>query len=220
MDLLSPEERYFADQVRALYRSDEPQRQAELAAWAAAADRGEREPVACRSRCGACCRHLVPIWEVEAIALFAAARELPAETRRRIADNLDRWLPEFEQWLIAAETAGLEFDPGAATQPFSAVATDYWRQQIPCPFLLDEACSIYADRPAECRYYYALRSPEACAAPQRLPVLQPAELQRGGDRLRLALMEAQRARDDGLLQPQLPLWSYAQALRLSVEDPA
>lgn len=219
MDPLNPEERYFADHVRGLYRADEPGRQESLAGWRDAAERGERDPVACRSGCGACCRHLVPIWEVEAIALFAAASELPAHVRDRVLANLDRWLPAYEEWLDEAEAAGLDFDPATARQPFSAVATHYWQRQIPCPFLIDESCAIYEDRPAECRYYYALRSPDACSRPDRIPVIQPASLQRTGDRLRLQLLEAQRARDDGLLQPQVPLWTFAPALRLALTIP-
>lgn len=217
MDDLSPEERYFADHTRFLYRADEPDRQASLSGWRAAAERGERDPVACRSGCGACCRHLVPIWEVEALALFAAARDLPTLVKERVRANLDRWLPGYEAWLAEAEAAGLDVDPATARQPFSAVATHYWRRQIPCPFLIDESCGIYEDRPAECRYYYALGSPDACARPDQLPVIQPAPLQRAGDHLRLRLLEAQSARDDGLIQPQVPLWTYAPAFRLAVE---
>ncbi|HEX2173939.1 MAG TPA: YkgJ family cysteine cluster protein [Dehalococcoidia bacterium] len=220
MSSLNPEEQFFADHVRSLYRDDEPSRQASLVEWQAAAELGQREAVACRSGCGACCHHLVPVWEVEALALYAAAQELPPETRSQVRANLGRWLPAYEAWLEEADCAGLEFDPATARQPFSAVATHYWQRRIPCPFLIDESCSIYADRPAECRYYYALRSPDACAQPDRLPVVQPAPLQRAGDRLRLQLIEAQRARDDGLLQPQVPLWSYAPALRQALGDEA
>ena len=218
MDQLSLEERYFAEHVRELYRHDEPDRQASLARWQQAVARGEQEPVACRAGCGACCRHLVPIWEVEALALFAAASQLPAEAKEKVRATIDRWLPAYERWLADAEASGLDFDPATARRPFSALATHYWKRQIPCPFLIDEACSIYADRPAECRYYYALRSPDPCSRPDRLPVIQPAPLQRAGDRLRLQLIEAQRARDDGLLQPQIPLWSYAAALRQALTE--
>ena len=217
MDHLSPEERYFAEHVRELYRRDEPDRQTSLDRWQVAVARGEVEPIACRAGCGACCRHLVPIWEVEALALFAAAVELPAEVKEQVRANVDRWLPAYEAWLADAEAAGLDFDPATARRPFSTLATHYWQRQIPRPFLIDEACSIYANRPAECRYYYALRSPEACSQPDRLPVIQPAPLQRTGDRLRLELIDAQRARDDGLLQPQIPLWSYAAILRQAVQ---
>lgn len=220
MSQLAPEERYFASVMRSHYAEDEPSRRTALADWQERAERGENDPVACRAGCSACCRHLVPVWRVEALALFAALEELPAPIKQRIADNLADWQPAFEQWLIDAETAGLDLNPATAAEPFSVVATHYWRRQIPCPFLIDENCSVYANRPAECRYYYALRDPAACAEPDRRLVLIPSELQRDGDSLRLSLMAAEQAYGDGLSVAQLPLWSYAEAFRAAVEAPA
>jgi Fe-S-cluster containining protein len=41
----------------------------------------------------------------------------------------------------------------------------YFRQGIPCPFLEEESCSIYPDRPIACREYLVTSPPEHCAEP-------------------------------------------------------
>ncbi|MGL4465730.1 MAG: YkgJ family cysteine cluster protein, partial [Planctomycetia bacterium] len=52
---------------------------------------------------------------------------------------------------------------------------DYFRLGLACPFLEDESCSIYADRPLVCREYLVTSPAELCAAPsattiERVPI--------------------------------------------------
>lgn len=39
----------------------------------------------------------------------------------------------------------------------------YFQQQIACPFLEHESCTIYAERPLVCREYHVTSPPEHCA---------------------------------------------------------
>jgi len=41
-------------------------------------------------------------------------------------------------------------------------ALEYFRQWITCPFLEDEMCSIYAERPIACREYMVVTPAESC----------------------------------------------------------
>lgn len=122
--------------------------------------RGQK--VSCTKGCGACCRQLVPISEVEARRIRAVIEELPeprrsivrtrfAEARRRLeaAGLLDK-LEDREQW-AAGESR--------------AVGLTYFQQGIPCPFLEEESCSIYLDRPVACREYLVTSPAENCARP-------------------------------------------------------
>src|SRR5262249_33580720 len=43
--------------------------------------------------------------------------------------------------------------------------TTYFAQGIPCPFLEEESCSIYADRPQVCREYLVASPAANCARP-------------------------------------------------------
>lgn len=128
--------------------------------------RAEGKEISCRAGCGACCRQLVAISFVEAQSLADVVAAMPAERqaeiRRRFAEALSR-----------LERAGL-LDPGApkgerAIQiadvasravALQAAGRGYFQQQIACPFLENESCGIYEDRPIVCREYH-VTSPAA-----------------------------------------------------------
>ncbi|WP_420042290.1 YkgJ family cysteine cluster protein [Bacillus cereus] len=44
----------------------------------------------------------------------------------------------------------------------SALKGEYSKNQVNCPFLIDNSCSIYAVRPVTCRTYFAYGNPERC----------------------------------------------------------
>jgi Fe-S-cluster containining protein len=131
------------------------------AASGAAEEQGQR--ISCRKGCGACCRQLVPISEVEARHLAALVEAMPeprrtqvrarfAEARHRLAETgLLEKLSRREQW---QEGDG------------RSVGEAYFQQGIPCPFLEEESCSIHADRPIVCREYLVTSPAENCAKPR------------------------------------------------------
>jgi hypothetical protein len=43
---------------------------------------------------------------------------------------------------------------------------------MPCPFLIDESCSIHAHRPVVCREYNVTSPPELCTDPIRNPIIR------------------------------------------------
>jgi Fe-S-cluster containining protein len=118
--------------------------------------------VSCRAGCGACCRQLVPITEIEARDIAELVDTLPeerqTEIKRRFAEasrrldeaglldilrHLDRVNPENRQ----------------------ALGLDYFSQGIPCPFLENGSCSIHSQRPLICREYLVTSPAEHCANP-------------------------------------------------------
>jgi hypothetical protein len=50
-------------------------------------------------------------------------------------------------------------------QQRQAIGSEYFSQQIPCPFLDEECCSIYPMRPLNCREYLVTTPAELCALP-------------------------------------------------------
>src|SRR5262245_41076467 len=106
------------------------------------------DKVTCRKGCAACCRSMVPISQVEARRIGELVANLPeprraqvlarfAEVLRRLHDTgLLQKLRSREQW---TDTENKE------------IQVEYFRQGIACPFLEDECCSVYRDRPASCR---------------------------------------------------------------------
>jgi len=57
-------------------------------------------------------------------------------------------------------------DPTAAVRSTgeAGLARWWWRQQRPCPLLVQDRCAVYAVRPTVCRSALALEDPERCAA--------------------------------------------------------
>lgn len=122
------------------------------------------ESISCKKGCGACCRQLVPISQVEARRIRDVVEAMPeprrsqvrarfSEARRKLEESgVLQKLLDRENWpLDGVETIGLE----------------YFRQGIPCPFLEDESCSIHPDRPITCREYLVTSPAENCARPTR-----------------------------------------------------
>ena len=114
--------------------------------------------ISCTKGCGACCRQLVPVSPTEARELAALVAALPperaAEVRQRFADALSR-----------IESAGLPLKGPSTTdkEAYREYGLEYFRQGVACPFLVDESCSIHANRPLVCREYQVTSPPAACA---------------------------------------------------------
>jgi Fe-S-cluster containining protein len=120
-------------------------------------------PISCGPGCGACCRQLVPLSLFEAEALTEWMRSLPEEKRTELETR-------FHQALLALRDAGMidrivgqqwVGDQGLAT----SLAIDYFHAGVPCPFLVEESCSIHPIRPLACREYLVTSSPELCRDP-------------------------------------------------------
>ncbi len=118
--------------------------------------------VSCQAGCGACCRQMVPVSDVEMRYLLdyvdsldgdrtasLHARFRAAEAQLEKSGMLDR--------LMRAETETNSDDR-------IELSKDYFRLGIACPFLENESCSIHAVRPAVCREYLVVNDPVHCAA--------------------------------------------------------
>lgn len=124
----------------------------------ASAARGET--VTCRAGCGACCRQNVPLSGTEARALAALIERMPEDRRARV-------LARFAQAEARLRDAGIweRLRGGVLVKnsAHEALVLNYFPLGIACPFLEDESCSIYADRPLICREYLVSSPAAHCA---------------------------------------------------------
>ncbi len=132
-----------------------------------AAERGQ--PVSCGPKCGACCRQLVPISNFEAEGLAAWVRSLPAEQQAVLAARFHRALLSLQEKGVLARLNPQMFV--LASDAFKELATGYFTAGVPCPFLVDESCSIHPIRPLICREYMVTSPPEFCAEPGHMRAL-------------------------------------------------
>lgn len=104
--------------------------------------------VTCGRKCSACCSEPAVCSKQEAEVMADAYRSLPEEDQARVRDELRSWLERFEQ----AGFLGKEH----------VQLYEYRKAKLPCPFLKDQECSIYASRPLCCRGHMALGPREKC----------------------------------------------------------
>jgi Fe-S-cluster containining protein len=123
------------------------------------------ESVSCRKGCAACCRQVVPVSQPEARRLADLVAALPEPRQSEVRAR-------FKAARKRLSDAGLVDKlrwPNAEPQ---TLAVDYFRQWIACPFLEDESCSIYADRPLVCREYLVTTPAANCSQPLVSPVVR------------------------------------------------
>jgi len=116
--------------------------------------------VSCRNNCGACCRQAVPITEIEARRIRDFVNEMPEPRRSEIRARFAAALEKLEKAGLMPRLRGEEKVTAEGRIPF---ILEYFRQGVPCPFLEDESCSIYLERPIACREYLVITPPENCA---------------------------------------------------------
>lgn len=133
-------------------------------------DRGRS--VSCTKGCGACCRQLVPISEVEARAIATLVANLPEPRRTEV---IGRFAKVRDRLQASGMLDRLENRQAWDADEFRRIGTEYFELGIPCPFLEDESCSIHAERPITCREYLVMSPAEHCARP-REDTIEPVPL--------------------------------------------
>lgn len=133
--------------------------------------------ISCRKGCGACCRQPVPVSLPEARRIAALVDALPEPRRTEVRARF----AEIERRVEEAGLMSAFLDPESLPpEQLAPAPMAYFHLGMPCPFLVDESCGIYDERPLVCREYMVTSPPMYCAAPDerveslRLP-LKPSE---------------------------------------------
>ncbi len=121
------------------------------------------QTVSCQKGCAACCRMLVPISVPEAFALAQTIERLDQTERHRLLGQLDLASQRLAKagLLKHLNSVAESLDPvtDEAIEPLNRA---YYALRMPCPFLSNEVCSIYEDRPAACRELAVTSPATAC----------------------------------------------------------
>jgi Fe-S-cluster containining protein len=118
--------------------------------------------ISCKMGCGACCRQLVPISAMEAREIGRVVARMPEPRRSEIRRRFAEALKKFEE---AGLLEVLRDPTSVGKERERTLGTEYFALRVPCPFLENESCSIYADRPISCREFLVVSNPEHCAEP-------------------------------------------------------
>ena len=128
-------------------------------------------PPSCGPGCGACCSQLVPVCEPE---MHALARLVDGMDPARSGQVRDR-LGEIRDRLERAGLIESLHRPPPASEAYTSLMHAYSALGEPCPFLVDQSCSIHPHRPMICRDFYVTTPPAWCDDPSdpRIAVVRP-----------------------------------------------
>ena len=107
------------------------------------------ERMQCRMGCSSCCSQLFPISAIEAAYISKAVKALEPEAREQMRRKALAYLEEL---------TGSAVDEEQSIEAHSQVVEEaldrlVGRRHIPCPALVDDACSIYSHRPIMARKF-------------------------------------------------------------------
>jgi Fe-S-cluster containining protein len=119
------------------------------------------QKTSCKKGCAACCRQPVPLAEIETHQVAELVEAMPEPRRAEIKERFKRAWQHFANigWLdrLDASAAGTH-------EERQRLAGEYYRENVPCPFLEDESCLIHENRPLACREYLVTSPAEHCFA--------------------------------------------------------
>jgi Fe-S-cluster containining protein len=121
--------------------------------------RPEGREISCRNGCAACCRHLVPLSAVEARHIGRVIEALPDDRQSTVRERFDEAHARLEE---AGLLETLEHPEAWKRHEARTIGSAYSQLGIACPFLEDESCSIYSERPIACREHVVTSPPEWC----------------------------------------------------------
>ncbi|MCP9455617.1 MAG: YkgJ family cysteine cluster protein [Nitrospira sp.] len=117
----------------------------------------------CTKGCAACCRMLVPLSPPEAFRLMDHVRQWPLEQQQRLAVRLadiKSVLAAHGIWQRLLAVVESEQPPN--DDDLAPLNEAYYSLRIPCPFLEDNVCSVYEERPSACRELLVTSPPANC----------------------------------------------------------
>lgn len=127
--------------------------------------------VSCKKGCAACCRVLIPLAAPEAFALADAIKTWPAERREAALASLADARAQLERAGVLSKLYEVaESERQLDDETFEPINRAYYALRLSCPFLVEEVCSIYDDRPAACRELLVTSPAELCQDLERNPV--------------------------------------------------
>ncbi|MDH5741400.1 MAG: YkgJ family cysteine cluster protein, partial [Nitrospira sp.] len=125
----------------------------------------------CHKGCAACCRMLVPLSAPEAFALRDWVRSRPAEEQERIAHRFSESKVRLLSHGIWRQLSSLCDAPLTTNDvAIEGVNRMYYALRLPCPFLEEEICTIYDERPAACRELLVTSPPMQCDDLTKTPI--------------------------------------------------
>jgi len=115
--------------------------------------------ISCKKGCAACCRKLVPISKTEAHRISELLEGLPEPKRSEVRARFISARQRLQEAGLLDKLSRLD---QLTDDEVWSTGLEYFRHWIACPFLEQESCLIYSDRPIACREYLVTSPAEHC----------------------------------------------------------
>ncbi|WP_342349605.1 YkgJ family cysteine cluster protein [uncultured Nitrospira sp.] len=119
--------------------------------------------ISCQKGCAACCRMMIPVAPPEAFALLSVVEALPSLQKERLLERFQAAQKTLREAGLEDGLQQLAFSEDQGTdEELEPLNRAYYALRMPCPFLEDEMCSIYEQRPSACRELLVTSPAELC----------------------------------------------------------
>lgn len=137
--------------------------------------------ISCQKGCAAFCRMMIPVSPPETFALMTVVDTLPPLKKALLLERFQSAQRTLREGGLEEGLQRLAFSDDQVTdEELEPLNRAYYGLRIPCPFLEDEVCSIYEQRPSACRELLVTSPSELCQDLIRNPVqLIPAPFRIG-----------------------------------------
>ncbi len=166
----------------------------------------ENKHISCKKGCGACCRMAVPVSEPEAHRLRSVVDAMPEPQKSKVQERFAAGMDAFRSTGLLTNmfqrVSGQEEERNAM-----ANLGAYFAKGVPCPFLEEESCSIYDERPLICREFLVMSPAENCANIDGAEVERLPTLARPGDALILIASNPNEKRVASMPMIQILEWT-------------
>lgn len=111
----------------------------------------------CQKGCSYCCHQSIEVFSMERVLIGKYIKDsISRALFSKIKSNLNNWLDYFDKQTKNKTELAMNND-------YPAFREQIVKDKIPCPFLVDNLCSIYPVRPMTCRTHFVQNSPQLCA---------------------------------------------------------
>jgi Fe-S-cluster containining protein len=120
------------------------------------------QTITCHKGCAHCCRYLVPVSAAEAFRMKDEILAIPTARRTAAVNSSLLAAGRILNSKIPNLTAGQNAGPQTSNSHLHNISDWYRGLKLTCPFLANEACTIYQQRPLVCREYMVTSPATMC----------------------------------------------------------
>lgn len=121
--------------------------------------REDGETIGCCKYCSACCKYLVPLSIPEAFRLNDEVTAMPEQFRQQFTQSF----VDAAEKILDKEGQDHDFSESSISQlDVNEISKWYSELQLSCPFLFDDLCTLYEQRPLACREHIVTDSSDLC----------------------------------------------------------